>query len=1186
MTSVAIVAVGTCGPGWSRTQELVERLLRGTEPPPPRPHDTGRALAAAVREASGGWTRRSTRSFGQALRSLRERTADEVLVADADPGSGAAVALLLRRERDARTAGDEIIAVLDGGPREPELFPVLVAALGLRHRADFRNGAPATPMLGERRTEACGVTLSAGRPVSWLGSRPPRLHVYSGADRRAVMAAVRHGRRSSAGPARLAVVAQSREQLRRKRGEALRWLGGDGSRPPGVAYRDRPVEGEIAFVYSNGAAGYQGMGRDLMLAFPGLMDGVRRDNGPLEQYMSWVFAESPGPAGLAIGQIIAAGALAVLHSRIAQDVLGIQPNASLGYSSGECTAPVALSIWADCATVADEARRSDLLVREIAGEHRLTRRVWRDLGLQDGGWANHLVVGPTDRIREAVEAETGAFLTVVNSPRSSIIGGHESACARVLERLGRSVQALPLEYDIAVHAPVFEAAKEPWRVLHSHALNGGHVGKRLYSGVRRAAYQPSREGMAEALSELVTGTVDFAGTVEQAWRDGVRVFIEQGPRGLCSGWISQTLGEREHLAVPFDDGGSDSLGAYLQAVAELAAAGVVTSQGLLLEPAPAGRRHDLASVQREFLTQQSAVQQRFLASRSPRHARIEPAQDSPPVRTTTSGEAYDTAAIQAFAEGRLADCFGPAWRIADAHLRTPRLAPEHLTLRGEVVAFDPDSGYLRMELAMAPGPDSLMLEAGLQAMAFYLTAMGFTIARDGWRFEPTPGAPGNLRRGRPPEPQPSKTTVEILVQEVSDDPEPAVYGDIRCSAGGHQVFGADGIGLRLVPDRPLRQWIELGAITIDDEPRTVAATEAGPTGKLSMLNCAWGSLADAFGPAYSIFDESRRGVRLPGPPYLFMDAVTKVSGGQAAREIGTTAESVFVLRPDAWFWSDSGTPVMPFAALMETVLQPCGWLASYAGYPLEDREMLIRNLGGTARVLREVTPDSGELYTTGELMKATKAGGAILLDFAVECRDAADRPVLTADAAFGFFTPDALDRQQGLPTGPEDRARIATPGNRCVAPTLGSRLQMIDRITGYWPDGGAAGLGRLRAEKDVDPREWFFKSHFFEDPVQPGSLGIEAMIQLLRHSMLERGLADGVNSCGERFEAVRTGHEITWTYRGQVLPTSGLVTIDLEVTELGADDSGPFAVADAWLWVDGVRVYEVRALGTRIVAAG
>jgi 3-hydroxymyristoyl/3-hydroxydecanoyl-(acyl carrier protein) dehydratase len=63
---------------------------------------------------------------------------------------------------------------------------------------------------------------------------------------------------------------------------------------------------------------------------------------------------------------------------------------------------------------------------------------------------------------------------------------------------------------------------------------------------------------------------------------------------------------------------------------------------------------------------------------------------------------------------------------------------------------------------------------------------------------------------------------------------------------------------------------------------------------------------------------------------------------------------------------------------------------------------------------------------------------------------------------------------------------------------------MIDRITGYWPEGGNSGLGTLRAEKDVKADEWFFKAHFYQDPVQPGSLGIEALIQLVQFYMLRK----------------------------------------------------------------------------------
>jgi 3-hydroxymyristoyl/3-hydroxydecanoyl-(acyl carrier protein) dehydratase len=133
-------------------------------------------------------------------------------------------------------------------------------------------------------------------------------------------------------------------------------------------------------------------------------------------------------------------------------------------------------------------------------------------------------------------------------------------------------------------------------------------------------------------------------------------------------------------------------------------------------------------------------------------------------------------------------------------------------------------------------------------------------------------------------------------------------------------------------------------------------------------------------------------------------------------------------------------------------------------------------------------------------------------------------------------------------------------------------LMMLDRITGYWPEGGAAGLGRLRAEKDVDPGEWFFKAHFFQDPVMPGSLGVEALCQLLQWYLLERGF-------GGRFEPVALDEPLRWTYRGQVVPTDRRVTVELEILEIR--DRTVFATG--WLWVDGRRIYLVERLGARMV---
>ncbi len=142
-------------------------------------------------------------------------------------------------------------------------------------------------------------------------------------------------------------------------------------------------------------------------------------------------------------------------------------------------------------------------------------------------------------------------------------------------------------------------------------------------------------------------------------------------------------------------------------------------------------------------------------------------------------------------------------------------------------------------------------------------------------------------------------------------------------------------------------------------------------------------------------------------------------------------------------------------------------------------------------------------------------------------------------------------------------------------------LLMLDRVDGLWPAAGKAGLGQMRAVKDVDADEWFFKAHFFQDPVQPGSLGIEAMIQALQLFMLQAGMDDGI--VAPRFEAIGMETELTWKYRGQVLPHHRTVHTTIEITAAGRDERGAWATCEASLWSDGRRIYEATNLGMRIV---
>jgi 3-hydroxymyristoyl/3-hydroxydecanoyl-(acyl carrier protein) dehydratase len=186
---------------------------------------------------------------------------------------------------------------------------------------------------------------------------------------------------------------------------------------------------------------------------------------------------------------------------------------------------------------------------------------------------------------------------------------------------------------------------------------------------------------------------------------------------------------------------------------------------------------------------------------------------------------------------------------------------------------------------------------------------------------------------------------------------------------------------------------------------------------------------------------------------------------------------------------------------------------------------------------------------------------------------------------FGFFDPAALAAQVGLPVSADARARLTEPSAHGALdlrvplhrePAL-LRLQLIDEITGYWPGGGAAGLGRIRARQKVEPGAWYFKAHFYQDPVQPGSLGLEALAELARALLLLRR----PQLLGAVFEPIAVGEKLSWRFRGQVTPLSREVVTQVEALEIIDEGNSLLMRAHANLWVDGIRIYEMPLLALR-----
>ncbi len=269
-----------------------------------------------------------------------------------------------------------------------------------------------------------------------------------------------------------------------------------------------------------------------------------------------------------------------------------------------------------------------------------------------------------------------------------------------------------------------------------------------------------------------------------------------------------------------------------------------------------------------------------------------------------------------------------------------------------------------------------------------------------------------------------------------------------------------------------------------------------------------------------------------------MTRIVALDGPLGGMRAGSAVTAEYDVPGSAWYFESNGALTMPFAVLMEVALQPCGWLAMYVGSVLDAQsDLLFRNLDGTATVYREVRPGTQALRTHVELREISRFDNVIIESFTARCAiagGAADgEAVFETGDDVRVFPESGICPAAGTATLRAERTRLEQPSEHvvdlltrppryCAGPAslAGPMLIMLDRVTGYWPDGGRAGLGWLRAEKDIDPGEWFFKAHFFQDPVQPGSLGVEAMCQLLQWYLIERGTAAGLPGT-----AIRADHD-------------------------------------------------------------
>lgn len=510
--------------------------------------------------------------------------------------------------------------------------------------------------------------------------------------------------------------------------------------------------------------------------------------------------------------------------------------------------------------------------------------------------------------------------------------------------------------------------------------------------------------------------------------------------------------------------------------------------------------------------------------------------------------------------------------------------------------LDPNGWYFNSHFVDDPVlPGSLVAEGATQMLKVYLLGVGFSQCFAQGEFQPLSDAVMTIKVRGQITPDIRNLRYEVKIFESGFLPRPYVKANVTVFDGDRAMVQVDNLGL-CVKEKlghvPYPRYKEPGY----HSGRELADGTEVILNEFHLAHASKGHLKTALGVDFGVYD-NMRAPYFPNGDFQFVDRAVAITGDDGIDMVGAKLTTEYDSPANAWYYADNASPFMPNCVYLETALQASILLGYYRGATLTypDKEFSIRNLEGHATYYQDIDLRGKTVRHQETLLSSTSLNGSVLQNYHFVLTADGEK-IYEGESLFGFFTEEALKNQVGLDKGElsqfwYEQANVKLLPEMAFETKEQQELGNSNQPEHYRmatkklnllhhahiiKEGGKYGKGYIHGYREIFADDWYFDCHFYKDPVMPGSLGIEAIIQALHGFVIENkiGLAKFKSP---RF-SLAPGIKTVWKYRGQILRTDSDMYIEAHVKSIEEHDDHIVLVADADLFKGRLRIYELQDL--------